>query len=207
MWYGKVTNLEPVTRSVSFLGSKADLFTIENIRLSDDAPEGSFSWNLKDNRAENRGITLEVVFHPEKAFPGRFMYQLFVETDLPDTPEYAINLGGELEGVVYSIPSRVVFANFQLAIPVKETLTIKTHLQKPFSITKVDSFDSEITVDYIADVSGPEHQVFIHFKPVTERQILQTQILISTDLDNQSDILIDIHGFQRRERRKISLRD
>jgi hypothetical protein len=207
IWFGRINDLSPVTRSATIIGSRSDTLKIKSIRASDVVPPDVFSWKIRDQRSTNRGLTLDITIYPENAASGRFLHPLIIETDLVDVPEYVINLAGELEGTVYSNPARILFANYKPGQTLVETTLIKTHLQIPFVITSAESTDADIKVVVTDDEPALEHTLKILFSPSEDRPRLQTQLLISTDLEKQPALLLDVHGFQRREQRTLSLRD
>jgi hypothetical protein len=135
------------------------------------------------------------------------MHQLIVETDLVDTPDLRVNLSGELTGFVYSTPPRILFGNYELGIPMQETVVIQTYRHVPFCVIAAESDDPEISVMVQSDEASLEQVLTIRFEPVEDRLRFQAQIKITTDIGSRSGMLLDVHGFQKRQPKKLSLRN
>ena len=208
LWYGKLNGPNPETRSCTLSGSRIEELEVKQIRIDGNIPEKAFSWVLNDQRDSGKAVTLDVTFYPDEAIPGRFLHQLIIETNLIDTPELVVSLAGELTGFLYSSPSSVLFGNFETGVSMKKTVTIQTYQEIPFSIISVDSADSDISITLDNDQKSLEHVIAVLFEPSEDRSdILQTQIKITTDLEKQSDFLLDIHGFPRRAQKILPPRD
>lgn len=207
LWFGSLNGPEPVTRSCTFQGTRVDSVSITRIRPGDDVPENVYTWKLNDLRNSGEGLQLDVTFHAENAVPGRFVHQLIVETDLADTPELRVNLSGELTGFIYSTPPRLLFANYETGVPMQESVTIQTYRNVPFSVIAVESDDPEISVTIHGDQASLEQVLTVSFKPVEDRPRFQAKVKITTDIGSRSEMFLDVHGFQKRQPKKLSLRN
>lgn len=204
LWYGKLNGPNPETRSCTLQGSRIEELQIKQIKLNENAPQKAFSWALNDRRDSGEALSLDVTFYPDEAVPGRFLHELIIETNLVDTPELVISLAGELTGYLYSAPSSVLFGNYETGVSMQKTVTIQTYQEIPFTIIAVDSADPTISVTIDNDLKALEHVITVRYEPVDEQSdLLQTQVKIVTDLEKQSELLLDIHGFPRRSQKKL----
>ncbi|HPQ42462.1 MAG TPA: hypothetical protein PLV45_18970, partial [bacterium] len=117
-----------------------------------------------------------------------------------------VRLSGEVLGPLSFEPARILFGNYVQNEAMEQTVEIRSNTGKPFTIREIVSEDSEITV------TGPEagpaesHTITVRFLPRQDRERVQTHLKISTDLEPQSEMYLDIHGYRKREPKRMTPR-
>ncbi|MBN1297091.1 DUF1573 domain-containing protein [bacterium] len=207
LWFDRITDRHPVTRTCSLDGSRLDTVSIKSIHLNSPVPDGAYTWTLNDARPSGqRSITLDVTLHPDKIIPGKFNHTLLIETDLETAGTLEVRLNGEIAGTLSTEPARVLFANFVPGQSLEETVVVQTCMGMPFVIREATSDDTEVTVDIESSHPAAAHKIHIQFNPVLDRERLFARIKISTDLADQAELYLDINGFRKRIPKEITPR-
>jgi len=205
LWFDRISDSNPVNRTLSLEGTKIDTVKITDIRVETSVPEGTYTWKLNDGRPRGlRSITLDVTFHPDKIIPGKFNHTLVIETDLKIAPLIKVRLNGEVLGPLSFEPSRVLFGNFQIGEPVEKDVIVRANSGKKFSIEKLNSLDDEVTVTLKDKGVKTEHVLKIRFVPAQNRERLQTRIHVVTSLVDETEMYLDIHGFRKRQAKQMT---
>lgn len=208
LWFGRITrHTNPVTITTSLDGSLGKTVIIKDILVEKSAPQGVFGWNLRDDRNQGGKLHLEVTLDPSGLIPGKFNYIMTIQTDLIDTPKVIVNLSGEISGSLSSTPSHMLFGNYELGVPMMETVEILSSENKPFAITSIESSDPELSFEFTSGVIATTHRILVHFHPSENRPRFETQVRISTTLETDSQMLLDVHGFQKRIPKKMTPRE
>ncbi len=207
MWFGKLPlDAKPVTISGSFSGSRLDSVSIKEIHLDESVPRDAFTWILRDGRSAGKGLSIDVTLNPIYLIPGKFNHLLHVKTDLEQTPSITINLSGDLSGSLIASPPRILFGNYELGVPMSESVELVANDNLPFTITGIESNDPELVASFSAGETLNKQMITIQFNPIEDRPRFQTQVRISTDLKNNSEMFLDVHGFQKRPPKKLTPR-
>ncbi|MCD4652465.1 DUF1573 domain-containing protein [bacterium] len=207
LWFDRISDLKPISRTFSLDGTRLDTVVIKNIRIKSSVPEGTYTWKLNDGRPRGlRSVTLDITLHPDRIIPGKFNHTLVVETDLEVSSNIEIRLSGEVLGPLSFDPARVLFGNYQTGEVLEETVVIRANTGKAFLITEIESLDSEIQVKQKNNFEALAHTLIIRLDSKEDRERIQTRIRITTNLDNQSEMYLDVHGFRKRQPKQITPR-
>lgn len=207
LWFDRITGTEPVTRTVSLKGTRLDSVTIKSIRIASAVPDDAYTWVLNDARPKGlRSVTIDVTLHPDKIIPGKFNHTLQIDSDLEIGGSIQVRLSGEILGPLSFTPPRILFGNYIENEAMQETVTIQSNTGTPFAIREIVSEDSEVTVSEPGTASLDRHEVTVFFTPRKDRERLHTRLRIRTDLENQSEMYLDVHGFRKRQPKKMTPR-
>lgn len=207
LWFGRLPHqADPVTLSAKLTGSMLDSVVISDLHIERSVPENAFIWKFKDNRSGGGDLSLDVTLYPPRLIPGKFNYVLTLDTNLEHTPHVFLNLSGELSGLLTATPPRLLFGNYEPGIPMEEPIELQSSDSRAFRIKEIFPGDPEISVVFQSDLLSVKHSLVVHLNPLEDRPRFETQIKIITDLESDSDILLDVHGFQKRIPKKITPR-
>lgn len=201
-WFGQIRQDETATRTFTFEGSRMHEARLTDIRLKDgaDNPE-AYSWILEDTRDDAEGgLALNITVDATKISPGRFNDMLVVSTNFDEMSEMEFLLSGEVLGPISANPQRLYFGQFEVGKEMTNTVTLKANNNVPFRILDASIEDQEFKVDPWKGDASTEHELLLRFNPDTPRDRARTTLIISTDMDAQQELQIEVHGYQRRTR-------
>lgn len=201
-WFGQIKQDEVITRQFTFEGSKLNEVTLTSVRLKEDSKNtDAYTWKIHDVKQDgSRQLTLDVTVHANRIQPGRFGDILVVETDLEPSFILELYLTGDVLGPISANPQRLYFGQFEMNQEMENVLRLTANTEKPFRILTASIDDNEFRIDPWARDAAADHTITIRFLPKEIRDRIRTALVITTDLEAQPVMEIEIHAYQRRTR-------
>jgi hypothetical protein len=201
-WFGQIKQDEVITRQFTFEGSKLNEVTLTSVRMKEDSKnKDAFTWKIHDVRKDGaRELTLDVTVHANLIQPGRFGDILVVETDLEPSFVLELYLTGDVLGPISANPQRLYFGQFDMNREMENVLRLTANTEKPFKILTASIDDKEFRIDPWARDAAADHTITIRFLPKETRDRIRTVLVITTDLEAQPVVEVEIHAYQRRNR-------
>lgn len=201
-WFGQIKQDEIVTRSFVFEGKLLNDAKLSNVRLKDTASSNdAYSWKINDSLSgEQRELTLDVTVNATKIRPGRFNDILVVSTNIEKFPELDLHLSGEVLGPISATPQRLYFSQFETGIEIEKNITLSANNGQPFKILNASVNEQEFKIDPWNREASTEHSLTIRFLTESPKDRIRTALSVSTDMNAQSEIEIEIHAYQKRTR-------
>jgi hypothetical protein len=201
-WFGQIKQEETATRTFAFEGTRLSDARLSDIRLKQGAEHpDAFSWTVEDTREGNSGeLAISVSVDAGKIPPGRFNDVLVVSTNFDQMENIELLLSGEVLGPISVNPQRLYFGQFEIGKEMDNTLILTANNDVSFKILTATIDDQEFKVGPWKSDSATEHELVLTFSPKTTRDRVRTALLITTDMETQKDLQVEIHAYQRRTR-------
>ncbi len=200
IYFGQLKRNTTISKPIEFTGEKLSDIKITGMKLEDEN-EDAFTFKLKDKRQSGDDImVIDAELDTGKIDPGRFNHKLIVTTDNEEIGETTVLLSGEILGPLSANPRRLYFVNYTPEERMEREVRVSSPEGLEFKILDAKVPDKDIQVVDFSKVENGEHIITLSLNAPKDRNRVKTDLVVETDLKDQSTLTVPIYAYEKRTR-------
>ncbi len=197
---GRLKKDELKAKTVTAVGEELPRVKILSVSLANTAHEKYYKYETSDT---GEGDLRKIVFSitPTREIPiGRFRDVLVIKTNLKDVEEVKLHLSGEILGPIEIMPRALMMRSESDSAPFVGSVTLKPTTAMPFQVLSAECEDSGPSITVHAP--GPDGSIKIEMSLPADfgKENFRSNLIIRTDLPEQSESSIPVYSSPRRPR-------
>jgi thiol-disulfide isomerase/thioredoxin len=129
-----------------------------------------------------------------KRLRNKFEKSITITSNDPSTPSFRLRIRGEIKHYVNVVPPNVYFGKVYGEAVTERVLKITNNTENPLELKIHKGLTDNFSVKLVATNPGKVYELRISAKPPFEPGVFRKTILLSTNIEAQKNISIDVRG-------------